>query len=44
MQRKENIVRYSAEELSRVKSEADWAKVDATSREGIERQARRPLA
>ena len=39
MEKKENIVRYSAEELARLKSETDWDKVDATSREEIERQA-----
>jgi hypothetical protein len=36
--RKENIVRYSAKELGRLKSETDWAKVDATTRTAIERQ------
>jgi uncharacterized protein (DUF4415 family) len=39
MERKHGIVRYSAEELSRMTSESDWAKVDATTREEIERQA-----
>ncbi len=39
MQKKENIVRYSADELARLKSETDWSKVDATSREEIERHA-----
>jgi hypothetical protein len=37
--RRENIVRYSAKELGRLKSETDWAKVDATTREATERQA-----
>ncbi len=32
-------MRYSAEELDRLKSETDWAKVDATTRQEIERQA-----
>jgi hypothetical protein len=39
MRKKNNIVRYSAKELARLKSETDWGKVDATSREEIERQA-----
>lgn len=39
MQKKENIVRYSAEELATLKSETDWKKVDATSEAEIERQA-----
>jgi uncharacterized protein (DUF4415 family) len=39
MQRKGNIVRYSADELTKLKSEADWATVDATTREEIEGQA-----
>jgi hypothetical protein len=36
--RKETIVRYSAKELGHLKSETDWAKVDATTRTAIERQ------
>jgi uncharacterized protein (DUF4415 family) len=39
MGKKNNIVRYSAKELARLKSETDWGKVDATNREEIERQA-----
>ncbi len=39
MERNGNIVRYSAKELGRLKSETDWAKVDATTRTQIERQA-----
>jgi uncharacterized protein (DUF4415 family) len=39
MQRKGGFVRYSADELSKLKSETDWARVDATTREEIERQA-----
>jgi len=39
MQRNANIVRYSAKELNRMKSRTDWAKVDATTREAVERQA-----
>ncbi len=33
-------MRYSAEELNRLNSETDWAKVDATTRQEIERQAK----
>jgi len=39
MARKGDIVRFSAEELGRMTSQTDWAKVDATTREEIERQA-----
>ncbi len=39
MPRKEPIARYSAEELAALPSEADWAKVDATSRAAVEQQA-----
>jgi len=39
MERKDDIVRYSAEELARMTSQTNWVKVDATTREEIERQA-----
>jgi uncharacterized protein (DUF4415 family) len=39
MERKGDIVRYSAKELSRMTSKTDWAKVDATTPEEVERQA-----
>ena len=39
MEKKENIVRYSADDLSRMTSQTDWAKVDATTQEEIESQA-----
>jgi uncharacterized protein (DUF4415 family) len=39
MQRRGGFVRYTADELSKLKSETDWAKVDATTREEVERQA-----
>lgn len=39
MRKKGNIVRYSADELRKLKSETDWSKVDATSRGDVERQA-----
>jgi uncharacterized protein (DUF4415 family) len=39
MRRKENFVRYTADELAKLKSEADWAKVDAMTREEVELQA-----
>jgi uncharacterized protein (DUF4415 family) len=39
MRRKGNFVRYTADELAYLKSETDWAKVDATTREEIERYA-----
>jgi len=32
-------VRYTAKELAKLKSQTDWAKVDATTRTEIERQA-----
>jgi len=35
MQRKGNFVRYTADELSKLKSETDWAKADAMTREEI---------
>jgi hypothetical protein len=35
MQRKGSFVRYTADELSKLKSEADWAKVDATTTEEV---------
>jgi hypothetical protein len=34
-----HIVRYSADELANMKSETDWAKVDATTRDEVECQA-----
>jgi hypothetical protein len=37
--KKENIVRYSVEELAKLTSETDWEKVDATSESDVERQA-----
>jgi uncharacterized protein (DUF4415 family) len=39
MRRKGNFERYTAEELAKLDSETDWAKVDATTREEIEQQA-----
>lgn len=39
MRRKGNLVRYTADELTKLESETDWAKVDATTREEVERQA-----
>jgi hypothetical protein len=39
MRSKGGFVRYTADELSKLKSEIDWAKVDATTSEEIERQA-----
>ena len=39
MRKKDDIVRFSAEELGRMTSQTDWAKVDATTRDEIERQA-----
>lgn len=39
MEKKENIVRCSADDLSRMTSQTDWAKVDATTQEEIESQA-----
>lgn len=39
MRRKGNFVRYSADELAKLESETDWAKVDTTTREEVEQQA-----
>ena len=39
MERKDDIVFYSAEELRRMTSKTDWAKVDATPQAEVERQA-----
>jgi uncharacterized protein (DUF4415 family) len=39
MAKKQNIVRYSADELATMKSKADWAKADTVSQEDVERQA-----
>src|SRR5271169_5526306 len=39
MRRKGSFVRYTADELSKLDTETDWAKVDALTREEIERQA-----
>lgn len=39
MAKKEHIVRYSADELAAMKSETDWAKVDAMTPEAVERLA-----
>jgi uncharacterized protein (DUF4415 family) len=39
MAKKEHIVRYSTDELAKMKSETDWAKVDATTQDEVERQA-----
>jgi hypothetical protein len=39
MAKKEHIMRYSANELAKLRSETDWAKVDATTQEEVERQA-----
>jgi uncharacterized protein (DUF4415 family) len=39
MAKKDHIVRYSADELAKMKSETDWAKVDATTQDEVERQA-----
>jgi uncharacterized protein (DUF4415 family) len=39
MRKNGNFVRYSAEELARLKSHADWRKVAETTPEEIERQA-----
>jgi uncharacterized protein (DUF4415 family) len=39
MRRKGSFVRYTADELSKLNTETDWAKVDALTREEIERQA-----
>jgi uncharacterized protein (DUF4415 family) len=39
MPRKGSFVRYTADELSKLNTETGWAKVDALTREEIERQA-----
>lgn len=39
MARKENIVRYSAEELAAMPSETNWARVRAMSQDEVERLA-----
>jgi uncharacterized protein (DUF4415 family) len=39
MRRKGSFVRYTADELSKLNTDTDWAKVDALTREEIERQA-----
>lgn len=39
MQRKGNFVRYTADELVKLESATDWAKVDTATREQVERQA-----
>ena len=39
MRRKGNFARYTVDELAKLTSETDWAKVDATTREEIERPA-----
>jgi len=39
MRRTGSFVSYTLNELSKLDSQTDWAKVDALSREGIERQA-----
>ena len=39
MAKKQHIVRYSADEPAKMKSETDWVKVDATTQEEVERQA-----
>jgi uncharacterized protein (DUF4415 family) len=36
--KKGNIVRYSLDELKRMKSKTDWSRVDATTQEEVERQ------
>lgn len=36
MQKSENIVRYTAEELATMESETDWARVDAMTEEELE--------
>ena len=38
MAKKERITRYSTDELAAVKSEADWAKVDAMTQDGLYRR------
>jgi uncharacterized protein (DUF4415 family) len=37
--KKERYVRYTSEQLAKLPSETDWAKVDATPQEEVERQA-----
>jgi uncharacterized protein (DUF4415 family) len=39
MAKRDRIVRYSADELATLRSETDWARVDATTPEAVERQA-----
>jgi hypothetical protein len=39
MQRKGSFVRYTADALSKLESETDWAKVDSTTKDKVERQA-----
>jgi uncharacterized protein (DUF4415 family) len=39
MAKKARIERYSADALAKLKSETDWAKVDAATHEDVERQA-----
>ena len=39
MRRKGNFVRSTGDELAKLESETDWAKVDTTTREQVERQA-----
>jgi uncharacterized protein (DUF4415 family) len=39
MAKQGDTMRYSAETLGRMKSNTDWAKVDATTQEEVERQA-----
>src|SRR5271169_5779728 len=39
MRRKRSFVRYTADELSKLNTETDWAEVDALTREEIDRQA-----
>jgi len=39
MRRKGSFVRYTADELSKLNTETDWARVDALTREEVERQA-----
>ena len=39
MAKKSTTMRYSADKLTKLKSETDWAKVDATTAAEVERQA-----
>jgi uncharacterized protein (DUF4415 family) len=39
MAKKERAARYSADKLAKLKSETDWAKVDAATQAEVERQA-----